>query len=476
MRRPPQGRAAQRPSAGRTTAWATAGLWLGCALLPAAAQTAASADETSGCLAEIAPLSEADGAAAFHAGLHCFRSRDHAAALAAFQRARAAGHDEPNLDFNLGLSHYRLGQFNAAAAHFERLREAALHAPLAEYHLGLIAARQGRLADAERHFLKVEHSAADTALRELLRTARQRLGLEPAQRVPQLYLFVGGGYDGNPALVGERLDPIRAAEGHAFSGISALAQWPLPAQAGPREIRLGGYGWFYGGIEGFDQLGVDLRLAWHRQWGPWQARLGTAVDVAWLDGDFLQTLLHADVEAQRGLGRGLLQWRAQSSLVRAAREYDLLDGWRLRLGARASQPLRGGLRGYVDYEFELNDRRDLAVTPLFYSQSPLRHQLQLGLSHGHAHRLLIDWRLRYRHSRFRNDNLLPAADGDPANPLTWRRQARRDRLLAAGVELRRHLGGATTALLEYRYERNDSGSRLFEYRRHYLMLGLEWMP
>jgi hypothetical protein len=407
---------------------------------------------------------------AFMLGIAAFREARYEDALAAFTAARAAGHEDPNLSFNLGLTLYRLEAFDDARAVFESLRASPRYTAVAEYQLGLIAAREDRIEDAVAHFHKAEWASEQAPLRELARVARHRLQPDAVRRRPLLYLYAGGGYDGNPALLNENFDPLRDADGRGFYGLQGLVQWPLKAGPGREsDFQGGAYLQEYMGLDRFDQTGLQARLRWHQQGRQWRNTQALAAEATWLDGEWLQSIAHLEVAAIRQDNGTAMQLHAQFSAIRASSAFAALDGWRVRSGARWSRS-KAGLLWRADYELEYNDRHNLRVDEQFFSQSPLRNQLRLELLHGSANQLALEWQLRYRHSRYIGTNRLVTPDGQVGS------ERRQDQLLSVGVQARHALGRRLGLLAEYRYDANRSRLEVFDYNRHLLSLGLEWQP
>jgi hypothetical protein len=128
----------------------------------------------------------------------------------------------------------------------------------------------------------------------------------------------------------------------------------------------------------------------------------------------------------------------------------------------------GSARLRAHYRFEGNDRRDLNTAGGdFFSHSPLRNQVRLAFSHPFGATCTLEWRADYRHSYFRDPNRF-----DDGGPVTKRRV---EQLTLAGLQLRTRTRAAWDWLLEYQYSHNRSTLEEFEYDRHLLLVGLEWL-
>jgi len=401
------------------------------------------------------------GRESFDAGVVAYRAGDVAGALAAFERARAAGYDTPQLQFNLGLCFYRLRRYGESRAQFQALRSVPGYEGVADFHLALILAREGDRARAQSLWHSLEQGA-DAGLAQRAGVALVRLGglTEP---VAGAYLLLAGGYDSNPALLDESLQPPGGAES---ANTEAFATFNLPLGGGARaftELTGGAYLKSYAGEAGQDQRGAFAGLARQLDDGSRLLSFGLDASTSTIDGEpFLDTYT---VQAQRSPSSGV-GWRlgAQASRMSAPPPYGHLEGWRARLGIARSGRV-GGELVRLGYEIEYNDREDLASGAEFFSHSPLRQRADLVAEHALGARASMRWNLRYRHSRYRDPNVTAAGT-----------QRRVEDLALAGVQVRRQLQQGIFALAELQYSRNDATPEAFAYERATALLGLEWTP
>lgn len=413
-------------------------------------------------LAATAGVCADDAAARFDAGVAAYRDGDTAAALSAFEQARAAGLDTPQLHFNLGLSYYRLARYAEARAAFEQLARFPEYLYVADYHLGLVAARAGQRDRAEMLLRSVEQDAPEAALRDRARIARARLDEAPGASG---YLLALIGHDSNPALVDESLDS--AGGGTRSTELFAAADLPLSRRG---DVRLAGGAWRRDHDERpeLDQRVLFAELSRERADGPRRRRLSFGVTDSALDGEDFSRTLAAQVEGRPATGRAGVTLRGQLARVDAADAYAHLEGWRLRGEAERATTLgRGRLRTGMQLEF--NEREDLQAGAEFFSHSPLRARLSLAWDRPLEGAWSLLGSLRLRHSHFREPNVF--LDGG-----SLREQRRTEDLLQAGLRARRRLGDSAGWLLEYQYSRNGASIEEFEYDRHLLLTGLEWLP
>ena len=315
---------------------------------------------------------------AYHQGLDAFRDGDHAAALEAFQRARDAGKDTPQLHYNLGVTHYRLGQLDQADAAFARAAEEPDLQALALYNRGRVATRDNRPNDATEHYRAARDAARTDQVRDFAQAALDaQAEAQEETRVPQrpgatVLAELGLGYDSNTALQGEeRPDGER---GDTFAELLLYGDLPV---AGTTERGLRVHGLLNGvqhadnSEDDFDRL--ETGLTGFRRSGNWRQEIGANVSRARLDGERLETALEGHGTVERALGGGLhagLRYRV--AWIDSGNAFAGLDGIRQDLRARL-RGSSGTARWRADYTFEWNDRDDIAQDNGVISYSPMRH-------------------------------------------------------------------------------------------------------
>jgi len=411
-------------------------------------------------------LAQAPGSAEFEAGVSAYRAGDYARALAQFERARSLGYDSPQLRFNLGLSYYQRRRLPEARAQFEALRRDPGFEGIADFHLALVAARQGDRARARALWRALEQGP-DAALAQRAGVALARL---EAGRVPLPvtgYVLAGLGYDSNPVLLDESVQPAGAGGSPAVE-LLGLVSVPLAGAARAATVMRGGaYLKDYVDDVGADQHGLFAGL-W-REFDDGRRRLGFALEasISDYDGEPFQRI--AGVQVLRSPGsRGGWRFTAQAGYVGAADAHAHLEGWRARAGV-GHQARAGRVKLRLGYDVELNDREDQRRGGEFFSHSPLRQRVEAIAEHPAGAGTTLRWSARYRDSRYRDeDRFLEGA--------VLREERRVERLWQAGVQARRRLGRETFALLELQHSRNAATPEVFDYDRTTALLGLEWVP
>lgn len=433
----------------------------------------------AGALAPAGVALAADRAAqAFEAGVAAFRAGDYRGALTAFHDAERRGLQNPNLDLNLGLAHFRLGQFQEARACFERVRGDLRYTAIADYHLGVMAAQLGDRETALYYLQSVQQVAQSPALRDQATVALRRLDDVPLEEEPSTadvdepdgvyFLRAATGFDSNPELANDTLDRPAADDGAGYAELRGNLEHPLGTGGlGTTLFRADLAARQHDSEEGFDwQSGaLGLRQAWRL--GAWRLGAGGEGGAGWLDGQAYEGSATALLDGRRKLGASTLSLRYEGERLAGEGAYEYLDGWRHEAGVALARSL-GTLRARAELEYELNERRDLAVGEEFSSYSPARAGVGVTLVTPPLRRLTTELRARWRDSRYADPNRF-YQDG------ALREERRRDRLASAGLRFRLRAGETWNWLLDYQYSRNDSTLDAFGYARQVAALGIEWL-
>lgn len=414
----------------------------------------------------------------FDQGLEAYRAGDYENALAAFQRAEKTHAGDPNLDLNIGLTLYKLGRYEEARGRFERIRNDLRYTAVADYHLGLVAAQEGANQQAATYFEDVRYLSSNPRLRTMATVAMLRmdslaLDTDPftttaASPRPDLYARAAAGFDSNPELVSEAVAPDLAGEGAGFMDLRGEMNLPLlDTRAGVTYLRADLQNRSYSEERGLDQTSgeVELRQAFHA--GDWRVGIAGQGGNAWVDGETYENLYGGSLDGRREYSFAALTLSADTARIDGGSQYEFLDGWRHRAGVEVSRPV-ATVPVRLNYEFESNDRADLAEGDEFASYSPQRHSVGLALGLPDIGRLSSEWRLRYRNSAY------PDADVTDIGGTLVERE-REDRLLSVILRGRLRGGARWNWLGDLQYARNESTVDEFDYARHLLLLGVEWL-
>jgi hypothetical protein len=141
--------------------------------------------------------------------------------------------------------------------------------------------------------------------------------------------------------------------------------------------------------------------------------------------------------------------------------YDQLTGWQYELITRHSGR-QADWKYDLGAQFAINDRADYLTATRFSSYSPRRLTLSGKIQAPLTSRLDGALKLDWRHSRYRDADLL-------ADSSLLRREEQRWRLTA---DLKHPLNRDTDLRLQYRYSRNESNLTGYDYRRNQIQLGV----
>jgi Putative beta-barrel porin 2 len=395
------------------------------------------------------------GAESFARGVAQYRNGSYASALYLFYQAHAAGNRNPNLTYDIGLTLYQLGRDDESRNTFEFLAFTPGYESLAEYHIALIdlrAEEQARAATGLRHLAQ---DSEYEPLRRVAITALARMERDPWQRQRAAYASAGAGYDSNAGFQSDDLQDLADTEDSFYEMLGSL---DYPFEHGPA-IVASVYAREYAQMDAFSHQSAQLGLRQDYGFARWQATAAAQAESAFLGGESLHDAATASGEARALVGDGVLGLKLAVTRFAAGDIYPELGGWRERATLRYATP-----GATLAYELELNDRADLHAPGEFASRSPTRHQLSAGLRRPLTYRLSLEWRARYRVSRY--------PDADLAGGVSERRS---DGLAEAELGARWRLSPNWSVLAELRHTRNSSNIAGYAYQRTGALLAIEAM-
>lgn len=389
-------------------------------------------------------------------GIESYRNGDFHTARSAFEAALAASPDDPVVTFNLALTRYRLGDYAAAQAGFRQLRSQPDMRAIADYHLGLIAAQTGDLPTARALLGSV--AAEPDRIGDLARAALGRVAPHRAPKRIRAYVMAGLGYDTNRTRLARSVELSGRDPEAAYSDLVAEALAPLPWR-GEYDLRATLFRRDYETDDALDQSALQLSL--RKTWRPAEWRLGAALETESIllrDMSLVQST-GVGLEAEHGLGPGILRLRYQPAHVQAEDDFDYLDGPRQR-AMLAHDSVLAGMSVRLGWEYEQSDQADDLEADIVYGQAPHRHGPFVRLSRTLRPGLQATARAGLRNSRYDSDDgLMPDREDD---------------LLQLGLALRLTIPGNVTLLVEYRFQDNQSNAPDYDYDRTTVLAGLEW--
>ncbi|MCW8194794.1 tetratricopeptide repeat protein [Proteobacteria bacterium 005FR1] len=337
----------------------------------------------------LAPLSAA-AQSSFEEGTAAFRSGEYSRALEAFLEARREGNSSPTLTYNTGLTYLKLGRYEQAAETFARLLIDSEWRELARFNLALVAEKRGEIASARAAYQQLAVESQSEKLRRvvdarLARLSPQQLDESPPAPIDRFdaILHLATGNDDNAFSLQDDIQLNSSDAEDSFNEYFAWAQYYLRGSAAD--------GWRAHGFlysrqyQEFESLDIDARsvgLSRHKQYETWHSEVGLANIATDLDGDELTTQNKLLLRLQRPVGNSWFNLAYTPSNHSGGEFFEHLDGWQHVVEAKWRFPGEA-LSFDLGYRFESNNRDDLLTDNEFFSYSPTRHSVGVG----------IDWRV-----------------------------------------------------------------------------------
>ena len=347
----------------------------------------------------------------FSHGVAAFNGGDFTLALKFFEAAQNGGYSDPMLYFNLGSTYYMMGRLPEARSAYLKLIRDPEKRHLALYNLGLTAYKAGDYDEAEEWFQHVSLEAPDSQISvladEMLRRIKAPPVVKPSDNRPwRGFLGAALAYDDNVELVNDDI-PISNQVSDLYNELLANLRIGLRGTSGEGEtVSVTAVNQSYSDRSEFDFRQISVSGIAARRFARWQTRGGGKLSVNYLGGAVFQKIAKLELRVQRPLaGRDYLQMGLEMGQVSVSSpQYRHLDGQRYRF--RVQRALRGsGHRLHFTYALEINDREDFRRGVEFASSSPLRHSLRADLAGRFGRRWGAVVDLRYRASRYPDENV-----------------------------------------------------------------------
>lgn len=320
---------------------------------------------------------------------------------------------------------------------------------------------------ARTHFDLAHRATTDPNLRALAGVALERLGAASLPPRVGTFLSLAGGYDSNPALYTDNTAAGGRGGGDYFAEFLGVSTVNL---AGDFARAWNAHGALvlrnYVDQGEFDLQGLRGGISRDTNASDTQTSVGGNVGVIYLDGALLEQAVALDMQLRTRLDAGG-DLRASYHLARigGGANYRQLDGWQQRIALDTGFAWRRAL-WRAGVQFEIEDRRDLALGGEFQSYSPKRHGLFAAAELPDVAGWRTDLRLEYRASRYRDPYRL---DGGALVV------ERRDERTSFALRGSRDVGERRRAFVEFSYYRNQSSIDLYDYRRSQLLAGVEFV-
>ncbi|WP_455210838.1 tetratricopeptide repeat protein [Kaarinaea lacus] len=428
----------------------------------------------------------------FDKGVSAAQRQQHQAALDAFLKAKQAGLDSPELNYNLGVVYYQLGKYAKATETFQLLVGDDTYAAVAFYNLGLIALKQGNEPAAKDWFLKAYSNAADNNVKTLSERALQRLDVEPPAK-PALLTGWGGfvsldaGYDDNVALIDEDISQAQDVADYHLELFASTARMLWGSDANGIHVDANIDILKQRKEQDYDYAQWHLALAHRGVFSRWDTRVRAGIDRTRFGNVDFQQLMGLELRGQRDISvsTGIeLRYKYVGIKDRSPEDvYEYLAGKRQQLRLRLLDSRRNISFKYA-YELQWNDRNDYRdasfdsvnniTTITTRSYSPMRHSIQVSADVPWGKLFTLSFDAQYRYSYYSDpDTLIIVDETDGAITQSYSLN-RKDHRYKTNLGFAYHFSPSMEFFFDYGFTKNDSNRDGSDYDRHLVRVGVTW--
>ena len=406
-----------------------------------------------------------DGRELFARGMELFKQQDYPQALEYFLKAKAAGIDRPQVNYNLGVTYYKLQQYQQAVGVFRPLAQLEGFGFLANYNLGLSLAALQQKQEAADAFRLAFDLAADVRQRALAARALRITGIavNSARGFWRPEFSLAFGQNDNAGLISDNdLLPGSDSEDNYVAGNLHLA---YEFVSGVR-VATAAYVQKYRSLDEQDYARAGLSLSY-----PWRLintrfNFSLSAKEQYLGGEHV--LGNAVIGV--GVSHHWSPWQlnygySYEDIVQRDLSYRYLAGdmGRVRLGFA----YRGSnANNSLEYTFETNRRQNLIQDGMYSDYSPQRRSLLLT----HAYRF-DDFSYKVA-AQFRSSDY--DKPNDVASSTTTTQVLRADERALVDVALFYRLSTHWQVNAGYSVLRNRSNIDEFDYQARVLSMGVSW--
>ncbi len=456
----------------------------------------------SGAASDLAAVELTDPSVALDLAIARYHAGQAGPADEALRRAEARGEARAELHLYLGLLALERADGRGAAARFERARErdALQVEPAASYYAGLAHGRAGERAAARESLERVIAEWPGTSWAEQAERALAAIG---SPRALFLGLRAGNEHDTNAVLRGDDVvlpDEIPGDEDQRFVWRAVAGATRSLAAGTQLGASLAGSGSLHGDLSEFDVLQPSL-TAWLDQRVSERLTLRALASYAyaWVDAvGFLSSpglaleLYQSWEEA--GTTRAFLELTRDSYLF----ENEQVDDFDSSLGdcpgaapcspfpideptARNRDGL--GLRAGVEHRLGLSSLRSDLIGTLAFRRFSARGteysfdspEAELAFESALPAGFAVTGSARFAYRPFRHPTTFPDPDALVAGePYPLASTKRRERDWRTELSLRKALGPQIGVEARWRYQRNHSTAKVFDFERHIFGLYATW--
>ncbi len=351
----------------------------------------------------------------FQQGTEAFKGMQYQQALEFFLEAEKKGDSSATLIYNIAATYFQLGDYKKASQTFHRLSDNPKWADLAHYHLGLVAEKQHNHSRAIVLYRTVLANAQSNKLQRLAANRLAKLAPSTRREVsakPWLTLFsVSTGFDDNAF---NQQDDIQLDSSAGEDSYMEYFGWGRYALQGTTldGWRVQGYAYSrrYSDFDNLNLNAYSLGLSRDIPLRDGYAEFGVSTVTTKLDGEDLTDQIKLLTRIKRSFGNSQISLSYQPSLYEGGSDFAHLDGWQHIVETKWRYPLQAVSVNAL-YRLELNDRDDLESDGDFFSYSPMRQSVGLGLDWRAQANWQVSAGIEYRVSEYDGTNRLTDTDG-----------------------------------------------------------------
>lgn len=331
------------------------------------------------------------GQSEFAQGSAAYKAGDYTTALTYFNKALAAGNEQPTLIYNRAVTLYKLEQLKQAQQAFAALLSDAQWHDIALFNLARIDERLGQQTSALERYRFLVNNTQNARLRELSQTKKNALQAAVSEAVATtektggkraskgaVLLKFGATYDDNASgLANDIVNKTEQADDLYF-GNALYGHYYL---SGKKDHGTKVYGLSqvrrFSEFRRFDTDVAGLGFATERTNGYWQWALGSRFLNLQTNMGKLANQYTASATATRKFSSNSISLLYQLNYFDAGQNFEFLEGMQTQVKLHGKYSA-GSVTFTPAFQYEINDREDRNFEQRHYSYSPTIVGIDLG--------------------------------------------------------------------------------------------------
>lgn len=402
----------------------------------------------------------------FSQGLQAFKAKDYVNALAYFEQAAANGLQSENLQYNIAVTHFKLGNYDRAVELFEVLAEQSKWREMALYNIARIEEKRGHMVVAFESFQELASTAENEKIRTLATWSMNKSKLLKTLYKPwDANIELGFGHDDNVGSFNKELDLNGSDAEDEFLELIAQGQYLLQGN------RLEGY-FITGSVYQRDYISLNeygsnslaIGLVRNNFWGEWKNQLLLDFSTSEIDGDYFESRTAVKYSLKRSIDQLSYRYFLRTSYHNAGSKFSRIGGWQNELEARLEKQFEKFTVG-IAYRFELNDRNNFRIDPLYLSYSPLRHRIHLDSRYSLGTQWKLYGLLEYTKSDYSGENKI-IFDNE------YIAASRRSKSIRMALDAEYSLFDQNRIFIRYQYYDNSDNFANYEFNKEEISFGV----